>query len=193
MTAAIDESDELQRWLLADFDDVAGRLRDQVLALVPAERRHERAGEGNSIVWSCLHIAYHAELGLAVLGVPEHAAGRLRAELDPRTGRGGGLQEAQLEWASQLDPGHVDAYVDRVLRATRAFLETAFRAALRVTPDASAVLSDAGVPQDEFAWLYRMWGAEPPEFFVRWPLLNHITSHVGEMLSNRSRMGLNPF
>jgi hypothetical protein len=38
-----------------------------------------------------------------------------------------------------------------------------------------------------------MWGGQSLGFLVRWPLIGHITNHVGEMISTRNQQGLSPF
>lgn len=55
---------DLTRWLLAERDDTAARLRGQVLDLVPAGRRTERPGGGSPILWNAFHITRHAALAL---------------------------------------------------------------------------------------------------------------------------------
>jgi hypothetical protein len=170
---------DLRSWLLADLDDLEGRLLGGVLALVPPERRGEQPGGGASIAWSTFHVARHADLALAALtGAPAAPGG------------GFGLSEAEEPAALPIDP---EAYVTRTLAATRALLEDLEPADLDVVPDTAGALAAAGVPRDEYDWLYRMWDGRPAAFLVRWPLLGHVGNHVGEMIATRNRMGIRRF
>jgi hypothetical protein len=170
---------DLRTWLLAELDDTAGRLERQVLARVPVERRGERPGGGNSITWSTFHLARHGDLALAVL----------RAGEPQRTG-GGGLEEAEQDWAAELVPQEVDAYALGVLAAARELVASG--PDLDAVPDADAALARADVPRDRFDWLYEQWSGQPAAFLVRWPLIGHVQLHLGEMLATRNRMGLSP-
>ena len=58
---------DLTQWLVAGHDDTVGRLRGQVLTLVPPGRRTERPGGGSPILWNTLHIARHAAVALDAL------------------------------------------------------------------------------------------------------------------------------
>jgi hypothetical protein len=77
--------------------------------------------------------------------------------------------------------------------ATRRHLAALDADDLEVIPDTAAALAQAGVPVDTFDWLYRLWSDKPASFLVRWPLIGHVTTHVGEMVATRNRMGLSPF
>jgi hypothetical protein len=180
---------DLQRWLVGEIDDASGRLQGQVLSLVPAERRFEHPGGGNSITWACFHIARHADLALSVLSGSD-----LLAPPDQRRG-GGGLEEEEQPWAGSeaLPSGSVDAYLEAVLDATRRLLSTLGPNDLDRVPETAAALEAAGVGAADYPWLYRMWAGQPAAFFVRWPLVGHVGNHIGEMIATRNRMGLSPF
>lgn len=171
---------DLRTWLLDELDDATTRLRGQVLHLVPPERRLERPGGGNSIAWSLLHVARHADLALTVVTGGE-----------PAVRRGGdGLDEGQQD--VPLDPESPAAYALDVLARARELLATLDAAALDTVPDTATALEASDVPRDRYDWLYAMWSDRPVAFFVRWPLIGHVNNHVGEMIANRNRMGLSP-
>jgi hypothetical protein len=173
----------IRDWILADLADVEGRLRSQVLAAVPPHRRQERPGGGNSVAWATLHIARHAELAIAILGGP-----------DPARRGAFGLGEVEPDsWPEPPDPVSIERYALETLEAARGLLATIDLDTLDGVPEARAVLERAGVPDDQFGWLYEQWGRQPRAFFLRWPLLAHQTSHIGEMIAARNRMGLSPY
>jgi hypothetical protein len=170
---------DLRTWLLDDLDDVTRRLQLGVLDRVPRERRAERPGGGNSITWCAYHVARHGDLALAVLsgGTPQQAGG-------------GGLEEPEPPWASELVPEEVDGYLLGVLAAARQLVADGVD--LDAVPDAEATLARAEVPRDRLGWLYEQWTGRPAAFFLRWPLIGHVNHHVGEMTATRNRMGLSP-
>ena len=55
------------------------------------------------------------------------------------------------------------------------------------------MLVAAGVPEDDFGWLYRLWDGKPAAYFLRWEVVGHVGNHVGEMIATRDRLGLRPF
>jgi hypothetical protein len=172
---------DLTSWLLAELDDATARLRDQVLAHVPPERRGERAdGGGSSVAWTTLHLARHADLALAVLtGAP---AARDGAH---------GLGEIEPDDGPPLDGEDAGHYALSTLAAARAHLAAA--PDLTAVPDAAAALERAAVPREAFGWLYEQWTGRPAAFFVRWPLIGHVHNHVGELIATRNRLGLSPY
>jgi len=185
---------DLSQWLVAQFEDTGARHRSQVLDGVPPGRRHERPGGGNSILWGGFHVARHADLALAVVSgaglepLPELVA------LGPVAASGGnGLQEAEQPWAQELPPQGVDAYLAGVVDRVLELLAGAGPDRLALEPDVPAALAHAGISPEGFGWLYNLWQAKPVAFFVRWPLIGHVTNHVGEMIATRNRMGLSPF
>ncbi|NEM91626.1 DinB family protein [Galbitalea soli] len=184
---------DLTQWLVAELDDTSARLDGQILSIVPSERQGERMPGGNSITWATYHLARHASLALQVTGFyPLEADPRL-AEFDPAaTVPGSGLQEVEQPWAAALDAAEVAAFAGSVITDVREYLATLDGAALDDRPDVAAALRAAGIDETSFGWLYRMWDA-PLGFLVRWPLLGHITNHVGEMIGTRNQMGLSPF
>jgi hypothetical protein len=185
---------DLSQWLVDEIDDITTRLRTQVLELVPRARRRERPGGGSPILWNTFHAARHASLALAVLSPewwPERAA--WMDALVPKAGPGIGVEEAAPPWADELSPERVDGYLDDVLAGARRFLAAGAALDLDAVPDASGGLIRAGIGPGEFGWLHRMWQDKPAAWLVRWPLLGHVGSHVGEMIATRNRMGLSPF
>jgi hypothetical protein len=184
----------LTQWLVAELDDTTTRLRRQILDVVPAERQHERMPGGNSVVWTTYHLARHAALALDVVGfTPIGFDDRLEA-FAPEAIRGGsGLSEVQQPWTDTLDPGLVDRYATSVLADVREFLGGLSGSALDEPVDAAEALRAAGIDESEFGWLYEMWDGSPLSFFVRWPLIGHVTHHVGELTGARNQLGLSPF
>jgi hypothetical protein len=170
-------------WLLADLTDIKMRLRTQVLVAVPPHRRQERPGGGNSIDWSLLHTARHAELAIAVLGGPQ-----------PSRPGGFGLGEVELDtWREPPDPIAIERYALTTNDIAGKLLAAIDLETLGALPPVREVLERANVPGDQFRWLYEQWTRQPRAFFVRWPLLSHQTNHIGEMIATRNRMGLSPF
>ena len=184
---------DLAGWLVAELDENVGRLQDQVLAVVPLERRLERMPDGNSITWATYHVARHATLALQVLGARSFDPDPGLAAFVPEATVGGaGLQEVQQPWIDDLDPEAVDAYALSVLGDVRDYLAAIEPAELDPVPDVASALTRAGVDPVAFGWLQRLW-SQPSGFIVRWPLLGHVTHHVGEMITVRNLMGLSPF
>jgi hypothetical protein len=184
---------DLAQWLVDEIDDITIRLRTQVLDLVPPPRRRERPGGGSPILWNTLHAARHASLALAVLSEgssPERPA--WLDDLVSKAGSGIGVEEAAPPWADELAPEQVDGYLGDVLAGARRFLARP-GIDLDAVPDAGGALIRAGIGPDEFGWLHRMWQDKPAAWLVRWPVLGHIASHLGEMIATRNRMGLSPF
>jgi hypothetical protein len=185
---------DLSQWLVAELDDIAGRLRGQVLELVPPSRRTERPGGGSPILWNAFHVARHASLALSVLspGTALPEPGWLGG-LVPATGAAAaGLEEAPAPWADELSPEQVDGYLGEVLAHAREFLASP-GVDFDAIPDAGAGLARAGIGRDELGWLHGMWAGKPAAWLIRWPLTGHIGNHVGEMIATRNRMGLSPF
>src|SRR5262249_25375525 len=157
------------------------------LGLVPAERRAETPGGGNSVLWGCFHVARHTDFALSVLTGSEPL---LRAP-DAAGYGGAGLEEAEQPWAVDLAPADVDAGLAALADAAAAYLSTlAGDEPLTRPPDAAGALEHADIPADRFDWLYRMWSGQPAAWFVRWPIVGHLANHTGEMIATRNRMGL---
>lgn len=177
----------MQQWLVDELDDITARLKVQVLFQVPEDRRRERPGGGNSILWACFHGARHADLALSILtGAPL---------LLPAGGYpdGGGLEENEQPWSGELAPEAVDSYLTDVMAASRRYLAEVKPDDLDQVPDTGAALARNGIPTDNYDWLYRMWTGQPAAFLVRWPLMGHLGNHMGEMVATRNRMGLSAF
>lgn len=186
---------ELTGWIADEITDIVQRLDGGVRNHVPPTRRADGAG-GTSILWNTFHIARHSALALQVvtgepLDEPEWL-GTLATEIGSR---GVGLSETAPDWAASLEIGQVDTYADVVLERVRRFLaaEEVAELDLDAVPDVDARLQEAGLARDDFGWLYGMWGGRPVGWLIRWPLLGHSGSHLGEMLATRTRLGLSPF
>jgi len=185
---------DLTDWLVSELDDTTARLRGQVLDLVPRDRQLERMPGGNSIAWATFHVAKHAALALRVVGFLEPGPDERLASFDGQAAAGGaGLQEVEQPWAASFDAAAVDEFASSVFGDVRRYLGTLSPAALDERPDVDAGLHAAGIDSDAFGWLYGMWGGQPLGFLVRWPLIGHVTNHVGEMISTRNQLGLSPF
>lgn len=184
---------QLSQWLVADFDDAVTRLHTQVLARVSDERRLERPGGGNSILWVHFHIARHAALALSVLTAGSSTGAEPSGQPNAASKPGSGLTEAEQPWGAGLSAAAVDKYSTEVGTSVRAWLSALSAGQLADIPDTEHVLETAGIPRDEFRWLYGMWSGQDAAFFVRWPIIGHLVSHVGEMMATRNRMGLSPF
>jgi hypothetical protein len=181
---------DLREWIFGELDEIRHRVSDQVLALVPADRRLERPGGGNSIAYGLWHVATHADFALrGVLGGEETRVKGLGLGLPA----GCGLAEAEHPAIATLDADVVTGYLGDVLDDVAAWLPDMDVAGLDRPADGGAALVAAGVAEDDFGWLYRMWDGKPMAYFLRWEVLDHFTNHVGEMVATRNRMGLSPF
>jgi DinB superfamily len=185
---------DLRTWLVDEMVETRNRLTNQVLDLVPAERRRERVGGANSIGWNLFHVARHAGLSLWILrgGSADTAAALDLAEW-PDTSGGGGLEEAEQPWSDQLNPALVASLLDRVLAEATEYLTEIPIDRLDASPDVQGLLGRAGIDQERYGWLWKLWQDQPASFFVRWPLLGHVGNHVGEMVGLRNQLGLSPF
>jgi DinB superfamily len=184
---------DLASWLVAEHDDTAARWRDQVLAVVPADARITRLPDGNSMRWTMYHVARHAALALDVVrGTAGEPDPRLEAFPAAARAGGAGLQEVEQPWAADLDPDAVVAHLAAVLGDVRGGLAGMTPADLDRRPDVRAGLARAGVSEREFGWLHAQWDG-PVAFLVRWPLLGHVTHHVGELITIRNLLGHSPF
>ncbi|HET9051460.1 MAG TPA: hypothetical protein VFO60_07130 [Candidatus Dormibacteraeota bacterium] len=184
---------DLQEWLVEELDDAVARLRGQVLELVPAERRSERPGGGNSIAWACFHAARHADLAQSAITGATPVLEGWRDQLPGAVKAGGGIEEAQQPWSDELDPVRVDGYLLAVCGAGQRLVSELEPDELELVPDATAALARGGVDAGAFDWLYKMWSGKPAAFLVRWPVIGHVANHTGEMIATRNRMGLSPF
>jgi hypothetical protein len=181
----------LDQWISDELAELRRRTERQVLGFVPAERRLERPGGGNSVAWGLWHVARHADLALhgVLLGEQPYAGLEVATDVPP----GCGLGEAEEPIIEALDPGKVERYVLRTLDEIERWWQADSGSHLDDVPDSAAVLAKAGIEPGEFDWLYAAWDAKPVAFFVRWELLGHIANHLGEMTATRNRMGLSPF
>jgi hypothetical protein len=182
----------LQDWLIGEIDSIDERLSGQVHDVVPAESQKLRVQDGNSIAWSTFHVSKHAALALRVLGhLPLEPDPRLADFPDASRGAGAGLQEVEQAWATELDVQDIRQFATSVIDDIREYLTS--------TPElpgevpVRARLEAAGVDAVAFGWLYDMWSSQPASFLVRWPLLGHITNHVGEMIATRNLLGFSPY
>ncbi|MCU1479648.1 MAG: hypothetical protein JWQ19_434 [Subtercola sp.] len=184
----------ISQYLVSELDDTVSRLRTQILGLVPRERQLERLPGANSVTWIVYHVARHAALALSVAtGTPGIHDSRLDVFGPVATRGGNGLQEVQQPFTDSLDPAEVEAYALRVFADVRTYLLSLTQGELDALPDVEAALDSAGIEHDTFDWLYRLWADQPVAFLVRWPLIGHLTHHVGELTGMRNQMGLSPF
>jgi hypothetical protein len=143
--------------------------------------------------WTMYHVARHASLALDVVrGTAGERDPRLDAFPAAATLGGAGLQEVEQPWAADLDPEAVVAHLEAVLADVRAHLAGLVPDDLDRRVDVRAALRAAGVVEDAFGWLIDQWDG-PVGFLVRWPMLGHVTHHVGEMITVRNLLGLSPF
>jgi hypothetical protein len=149
--------------------------------------------DGNSMRWTMYHIARHAALALDVVrGTAGERDPRLDAFPAAATRGGAGLQEVEQPWTADLDPDAVVAYLEGVLADVRSHLGGVTPAELDRRIDVRGALRTAGVEEDAFGWLFDQWDG-PAGFLVRWPMLGHVTHHVGELITVRNLLGLSPF
>jgi hypothetical protein len=182
--------------MLMQHTDVVARVTNQVLARVPLERRDERPCAGSSsISWLLWHALRHQDVAVNAVarGVDEvlHRDGWAARVGAAAFAGGTGLAEADDRAAAAcLDAAALDAYAVAVGAETAAWLETLTGAELDRVPDAAAGLGRAGVPDEAYPWLYRMWDGKPVAFFVSWEAIGHGYNHLGEMVHLRNEMGL---
>lgn len=105
---------------------------------------------------------------------------------------GEGLQEVARPSATALDPIVVDRYSTAVFADIRGTLARLTADDLDRAVDVAAGLHAQGIDVEPWGWLVRTWGTTVADL-VRWPLLAHVTHHVGEMITVRNLMGLSPF
>jgi hypothetical protein len=191
---------ELRTWILAEHTAVCDRLRGQVLSRVPRSRWDERPGEeGASIAWVLWHTLRHQDVALnaVVRGVDQVVTRdgwleRVGAAALPSPATG--LSEADDRASSKaLDPDLLDGYAEAVWAETASWLASAPLDYLEGVPDAASGLRRAGVPEDEYSWLYRMWDGKPTSFHVSWEAIGHGFNHLGEMVHIRNRLGIAGF
>ena len=185
----------LRRWIDGELALIGDRVTTQVLDLVPLERRSEPIEGGSSITFLLWHVARHHDLAInaALLGRPQVLDAH-PAVADGEVLVWAGLPEAEdHEFTTRLDPVAVATYHAAVNESTRAWLADADLAILGEVIDAPSALTAAGVDEEGFPWLHRMWSGQTGAFFVQWEAVGHQINHLGEMVAVRNRMGLSPF
>jgi hypothetical protein len=184
---------DLSTWLVAELDDTVARWSNQVVGLVPAGARRDRLPEANSIDWATFHVARHAALALRVVGADLGASDAVLESLDASLAApSAGLHEVQQPVLDLIDTSHVDRYASAVFEELRNYLGGIDSHSITAEVDVVTELERIGLDSGQFGWLYNLW-ATPNGFLVRWPMIGHITHHVGEMISLRNQMGLSPF
>lgn len=183
----------LRAWLVAEHRDLVGRYQAQIGATVPASRWRDHVdGGGASVAWLRFHTALHADVALhcAIVG-GSALVDRAALGIDG-TAAHVGIGEADDPAVSEvIDLGALEDYCSTVDAAVGTWLAGADLTLQR--PADLAAVEAAGITVDAVPWLHRLWGNGDIGTLVRWELLGHPLSHVGEMISLRSRMGLNPF
>lgn len=184
---------ELSEWLVAELDSVRQRIIGQVWDPVPDSTQTVALDRGNSIVWSTFHVARHAALALAVLGVGTRASEDALAALPAvAAAPDSGLHEVQRGWIGEFEPEAVRTYSSAVLDETRSYLTTVSPELLAAPVPIDARLRARGLGA-EFDWLVGQWAAGGVQHLIRWPLLGHVTNHVGEMIATRNQLGFSPY
>ena len=187
---------DLRNWIIGDLKSLRAKLDGGVLGLIPPERRRERAdGGGIAPIYVLWHLARHHDV--AVNGVLRGAG----AVVEGWTGRLGidedlwrGLAEGEdAELVDILEPEAVGAYALDVIEATAGWLDDRGLPQMDQRPDTAAALEAIGTPPDRFDWLYSMWEGKPTAWFLQWSAVGHGFNHLGELVSIRNRLGLNPF
>lgn len=188
---------DLQSWITSDLQMARQRLAGQVLDLIPVDRMTEQVdGGGIPPVYVLWHMSRHHDLAVnqVLRGVAEvvHAH---TDELGVHEALWRGLSEgADLDLVDELHAAAVGRYALAVLDESIMWLsEAAVLPELDGVPDSGAALSALGTPTDDFGWLYSMWEGKPASWFLSWEGVGHITTHTGELVSIRNRMGLSPF
>ena len=190
-------TDQLRRWLVEEVTSARGRLAGGVLGHLPVEEMAVHADGGGIpagyVLW---HLARHHDLAVnAVLrGRDQVIVDHLDAlGVSDRLHRG--LSEsADVELVEILDLEAVAAYALASLDSTVAWLTNGAPIDdLDEVPDSVEILGSAGVPPEEFAWLYQMWEGKPRRWFLSWSAIGHVVTHTGELVSIRNRLGHSPF
>jgi hypothetical protein len=184
---------QLSTWLVAELDETVERLTRQVIEIVPPEARRERLPGANSIGWATFHVARHARLALRVSGIDVSHSDALLADADPAViAPSSGLHEVEQPVLAFLATAQIDEYALAVFGEVRSYLSGLGAGPLDPVSDIAEALRQTGLDEGEFGWLYGLW-SQRNGFLVRWPLIGHITHHVGEMITLRNQMGLSPF
>ena len=186
---------ELSTWIDDELATVEQRITTQVLDLVPAERLGEKLEGSSSLTFLLWHISRHHDLAVnaVLLGRAQilESFGDVANTPPPP---GAGLPEAEdASFTSQLDPDVVIGYHAAVVAATRRWVTTGDLSILDTVVDGPGALTAAGVSEEDYPWLHRMWGGKTGAFFARWEAALHEINHLGEMVAVRNRMGLSPF
>lgn len=188
---------DLRSWITGDLEMARQRLAGQVLDLIPVERMTEQVdGGGIPPVYVLWHMTRHHDLAVnRVLRGGDEVVHAHTTEVGVDEGLWRGLSEgADLELVAVLDPAAVGRYALAVLDESIRWLSgSAELPDLDAVPDSAAALAALGTPSDDFGWLYRMWEGRPASWFLSWEGIGHITTHTGELVSIRNRMGLSPF
>lgn len=184
---------EISEWLIRELDSNRRRITQEVWGSVPEQAQTTALENGNSIAWSTFHIARHAALALTVLRGPTTQDTKLLRSF-PAAARtpDSGLHEAQRSWISGVEPAAVRAYADVVFASTREFLSTVTNQHLHEEIPVKDRLIEAEIGPD-FGWLIDQWSSGGVEHLIRWPLLGHVTNHIGEMIATRNLLGYSPY
>ena len=187
---------DLRTWISNDLTSLRNRLEGGVLSIIPHDRRAERVdGGGIAPIYVLWHTARHQDVAVnRVLAGQDEVVERWTDQLGVDGDLWRGLAEAEdVDMVDVLDPEAVDGYALAVIDRTVEWLGSADLGSLEQVPDTDTALSELGVPEDRFDWLYNMWRGRPGEFFLSWEAVGHGYNHLGELISIRNRMGLSPF
>jgi hypothetical protein len=188
---------DLRQWIIDEHTAAMARFEQSIAAHVPLERWTDPAGSGGaSIAWLAFHTAHHEDLAVnAVLGGRPLVLAARRAALGlSEAAPEAGLGEAeQRELTAAMDLAELVPYVRAVHDRTADWLAMLDPTALTAPASGADGLAAAGIAEAAVPWLYRMWDGKPVAWFVQWEAIGHRVNHVGEMVTVRNRLGLNPF
>jgi len=188
---------DLHSWISTDLQMAKQRLEGGVVNQIPAERMHEQIdGGGIPPVYVMWHMARHHDLAVnGVLRKREEVVHRFtdRVGISERFWRG--LSEgADVDLVDILDPEVVAQYALTTLDESVAWIDSgADLGHLDADAAGPAALHAIDTPADEFDWIYNMWDGKPRSWFLSWEAVGHVSTHTGELVSLRNRMGLSPF
>ena len=183
---------DLRTWLVADLANIEQRLESALFEPVPQQRWVEHAdGGGSSSAFLLWHLLRHHDIA-----VNDVLRGRDSVLSGFEVGVGGDVGLGETEdprVAEGADLDELARYARELFADSRGWLESADLVDLHEPPDALGGLARAGVGEDEYPWLYRMWSDKPRSFFLQWEAIGHVVNHIGELASIKNRLGYGRF
>ncbi|MEZ5215193.1 MAG: hypothetical protein R2705_07205 [Ilumatobacteraceae bacterium] len=194
---------DVKAWIRAELELLDQRFAGQIAAHLPAEhwRRVRRGPEGHdegaSVAGMLWHVTYHHDLALSTAicdREPVFATWRDRLGVGHRPVELAISEAEPADAVAELDLDALLAYRAEVLAQTGAWLTRVTSHALDTIPASSRRLEQrAGIRRDEVGWFHGLWDGKDVGWLVRWELIGHGHTHLGEMVALRNALGHSPF